>query len=157
MLQKELEGTGKRGGLKVSVREACGPLRAAGMQLRACHPAGATLPCMGSPWHLPAHPLLRPFVQHSSIHVAEGAQLPYASDTAAHPLLQSFELPKAIHIESECFTVDNELMTPTFELRRTQLLRKYEAQVGAGRLGRGWAAAVHLHRLVAPCVAWPSS
>lgn len=48
----------------------------------------------------------------------------------SRPLLQSFELPKAIHIESECFTVDNELMTPTFELRRTQLLRKYEAQVG---------------------------
>ncbi|KAI7841264.1 hypothetical protein COHA_005037 [Chlorella ohadii] len=45
--------------------------------------------------------------------------------------LKSFELPKAIHLESECFTVDNELMTPTFELRRTQLLRKYEPQVEA--------------------------
>ncbi|PRW60134.1 acetyl- synthetase [Chlorella sorokiniana] len=45
--------------------------------------------------------------------------------------LKSFELPKSIHVACECFTVDNELMTPTFELRRTQLLRKYEPQIEA--------------------------
>ncbi len=66
--------------------------------------------------------------------MAAPAALPQAASSCylASPCpSQSFELPKAIHLESECFTVDNELMTPTSELRRTQLLRKYEPQVGA--------------------------
>lgn len=44
--------------------------------------------------------------------------------------VQSFELPRAIHIESEPFSVANDLLTPTFELRRAALLKKYKRQVG---------------------------
>ena len=43
--------------------------------------------------------------------------------------VQSFELPKALHVEAEPFSVDNDLLTPTFELRRQQLLKKYAAVV----------------------------
>lgn len=66
--------------------------------------------------------------------VGQDSQLAVSPAPARPAVLpQSFELPKAIHMESECFSVDNELMTPTFELRRTQLLRRYEPQVGSGR------------------------
>lgn len=44
--------------------------------------------------------------------------------------MQSFELPRAIHIESKPFSVANDLLTPTFELRRAALLKKYKRQVG---------------------------
>lgn len=41
------------------------------------------------------------------------------------PPWQSFELPKSILAEPSPFTVANDLLTPTMELRRHQLLRKY--------------------------------
>ncbi|KAL4436674.1 hypothetical protein ABPG75_003813 [Micractinium tetrahymenae] len=39
--------------------------------------------------------------------------------------LKSFELPKSILLEPSHFSVANDLLTPTMELRRHQLLRKY--------------------------------
>lgn len=45
--------------------------------------------------------------------------------------LQSFELPKAILLEPKPFSVDNDLLTPTFELRR--------------KVGAGWAQGVNLY------------
>ncbi|KAL4435216.1 hypothetical protein ABPG77_001898 [Micractinium sp. CCAP 211/92] len=39
--------------------------------------------------------------------------------------LKSFELPKSILLEPGCFSVANDLLTPTLELRRHQLLSKY--------------------------------
>jgi long-chain acyl-CoA synthetase len=45
--------------------------------------------------------------------------------------LLGFEIPKAIHLESEPFSVDNELMTPTFKLKRPQARDKYETRIEA--------------------------
>ncbi len=43
--------------------------------------------------------------------------------------LQGYELPKTIYVEHEAFSVDNDLVTPTFKLRRPQLLKKYSPHV----------------------------
>ena len=51
--------------------------------------------------------------------------------THTHACPQGFELVKALHIELEPFSVDNDLMTPTFKLKRPQLQKRYQAQVDA--------------------------
>ena len=43
--------------------------------------------------------------------------------------LQGFEFVKEIHLTNDAFTVDNDLMTPTFKLRRVQLLKFYQKQI----------------------------
>lgn len=43
--------------------------------------------------------------------------------------LKGFEIPKAIHIEPEPFSVENNLMTPTFKLKRPMARNKYMAVV----------------------------
>ena len=44
-----------------------------------------------------------------------------------HWALQGFEAVKAIHLEPQQFTVEDELMTPTFKLKRPQLQKKYQS------------------------------
>ena len=41
--------------------------------------------------------------------------------------LQGFEAVKAIHLEPQQFTVEDDLMTPTFKLKRPQLQKKYQS------------------------------
>lgn len=43
--------------------------------------------------------------------------------------LYGFELPKAIYLDAEPFSVENGLLTPTFKLKRQQAREKYEAQI----------------------------
>ena len=43
--------------------------------------------------------------------------------------LHGFEVPKAIHIDSELFSVENSLLTPTFKLKRQQARDKYEKEI----------------------------
>ncbi|GMH34445.1 hypothetical protein BSKO_02279 [Bryopsis sp. KO-2023] len=40
--------------------------------------------------------------------------------------LRDFETVKAVHLESQAFTVDNGLFTPTFKLKRRSLIEKYQ-------------------------------
>uniref|UniRef100_H2ZDV1 Long-chain-fatty-acid--CoA ligase n=1 Tax=Ciona savignyi TaxID=51511 RepID=H2ZDV1_CIOSA len=43
--------------------------------------------------------------------------------------LKSFELPKKIHVSLELFSVENELLTPTFKSRRPQILQRYKSEI----------------------------
>ena len=43
--------------------------------------------------------------------------------------LLGFEIVKAIHVESEPFAVENDLMTPTFKLKRPQLRTRYQSEI----------------------------
>jgi len=43
--------------------------------------------------------------------------------------LHGFEVPKDIYLDSEPFSVDNGLLTPTFKLKRQQARDKYEKQI----------------------------
>ena len=51
--------------------------------------------------------------------------------------LKTFELPKAVHLVSELnelnqgFSIENDCLTPTFKLKRPQLLKRYAEQVDA--------------------------
>jgi long-chain acyl-CoA synthetase len=50
------------------------------------------------------------------------AQMKSAGDTAK---LKGFEAVRDIHLESELFSVDNDLLTPTFKLKRPQVRQRY--------------------------------
>mmetsp|Transcript_19756 Transcript_19756/g.25605 ORF Transcript_19756/g.25605 Transcript_19756/m.25605 type:complete len:658 (+) Transcript_19756:161-2134(+) len=43
--------------------------------------------------------------------------------------LKGFEIPKAIHVEPEVFSVENGLLTPTFKLKRQQAKERYEKEI----------------------------
>jgi long-chain acyl-CoA synthetase len=45
--------------------------------------------------------------------------------------LKGFELVKGVMVEAEMFSVDNELLTPSFKLKRPQLQKKYQALIDA--------------------------
>jgi long-chain acyl-CoA synthetase len=45
--------------------------------------------------------------------------------------LNGFETPRAIHLETAPFSVDNELLTPTFKLKRHQARDRYEKEIEA--------------------------
>ena len=57
--------------------------------------------------------------------------------------LKSFELPKAVFLVAEVnelgqgFTIENDCLTPTFKLKRPQLLKKFGEQVDAMYISLG--------------------
>ena len=40
--------------------------------------------------------------------------------------LKEFEIPKKVHLDSECFSLENKLLTPTFKMKRKNIEKKYE-------------------------------
>eukprot|EP01023_Acetabularia_acetabulum_P039941 TRINITY_DN3858_c0_g1_i4.p1 TRINITY_DN3858_c0_g1~~TRINITY_DN3858_c0_g1_i4.p1 ORF type:complete len:539 (+),score=109.49 TRINITY_DN3858_c0_g1_i4:213-1829(+) len=49
--------------------------------------------------------------------------------TAQQEKLKGFEKIAKVYLESDPFTVENELLTPTFKLKRAPLQKKYQAQI----------------------------
>jgi len=45
--------------------------------------------------------------------------------------LRGFEFVKAIHVESTLFSIDNNLLTPTFKLKRADLQKRYQTEINA--------------------------
>ena len=43
--------------------------------------------------------------------------------------LRTFELAKKIHLSSELFSVENDLTTPTFKLKRHNIAKFYQPQI----------------------------
>jgi len=49
--------------------------------------------------------------------------------------LKTFEIPKAVHLEGKTnelgqgFSVENDMLTPTFKVKRPQLLKRYVLQI----------------------------
>eukprot|EP00967_Tisochrysis_lutea_P087135 scaffold123129_cov21-Tisochrysis_lutea.AAC.7 len=52
-----------------------------------------------------------------------------AQGALASILLCGFEIIKAVHLDTEPFTVENDMITPSFKLKRPQLLKKYQDAV----------------------------
>ena len=77
-------------------------------------------------------PRARPSCRHTPIACPPcvPAPPPYLRRRPRRPCrAQGFELPKALYVESAAFSVENDLVTPTFKLRRPQLLKKYTEHV----------------------------
>lgn len=45
--------------------------------------------------------------------------------------LKGFEFPKAVFLEPNAFSVENDLMTPKFSLKRPNLTKHYKKQIDA--------------------------
>ena len=68
-------------------------------------------------------------------HAARGLQeseiLKELSQTCTAAKLKGFERIKAIHLESEPFSVENDLLTATLKMKRPQLKKKYGKEISA--------------------------
>jgi long-chain acyl-CoA synthetase len=51
--------------------------------------------------------------------------------TAKEGKLKGFEMVRAVYLEPQVFSVDNDLLTPTFKLKRPQLQKKYQVEIDA--------------------------
>lgn len=51
--------------------------------------------------------------------------------TAKEGKLKGFEVVKAVHLDPEPFSVERDLMTPSFKLKRNQLLKAYQKPIDA--------------------------
>ena len=62
---------------------------------------------------------------------AKAKVLESLNHTAKAGKLKGFETVRAVYLEPEAFSVDNDLLTPTFKLKRPQLQKKYQAEIDA--------------------------
>ncbi|GAB4818842.1 hypothetical protein N2152v2_005888 [Parachlorella kessleri] len=90
---------------------------------------------------VPAKDKLEGWAKEHGVHGSSGelcgkpevkqALLQEVSSTGKKLGLKGYELPKAIYVEEEPFSVANDLITPTFKLRRPQLVKKYTGHIDA--------------------------
>lgn len=45
--------------------------------------------------------------------------------------LKGFEIVKAVHLDHNLFSIEEDLLTPTFKFKRPQLQKKYQPQIDA--------------------------
>ena len=62
---------------------------------------------------------------------AKEAMLAELVATGKAEKLKGFELIKALHLEANLFAVEDDLLTPTFKLKRPQLQKKYQTLIDA--------------------------
>lgn len=62
---------------------------------------------------------------------ATKAMLEELTKTGKEAGLKGFEMVKAVHLEPEPFSVENDLMTPSMKVKRPQLQKKYQPQLDA--------------------------
>lgn len=125
MVLGEVTAVGKKGGLKVQWAAQRPQLSPPGLALgRARHRAAAVtaaalllIPRFSSPRQYP--------LSICRLTATQGA----AQSPALPRPAQGFELPKAVYVEGEAFSVERNLLTPTYKLRRPQLLKRYMPHV----------------------------
>merc|ERR1712048_1265628 len=57
--------------------------------------------------------------------------VPSKDKLTAWAKMKGFEIVRAIHLDSVEFSVENDLLTPTFKLKRPQLLKHYQTEFDA--------------------------
>ncbi|KAF5827353.1 hypothetical protein DUNSADRAFT_795 [Dunaliella salina] len=67
------------------------------------------------------------FQQLTELPEARSTVLKMLQETGKESKLKGFEMIKAVHLEVEPFSVENDLLTPSFKLRRAPLQKKYQA------------------------------
>ena len=60
-----------------------------------------------------------------------GRVLDSLTETAKASKLKGFEIVRALALEPEPFSVENDLLTPTFKLKRPQLQKRYQDVIDA--------------------------
>merc|ERR1711879_479724 len=73
-----------------------------------------------------AEPSLNNLCKNPAVRKAVLADL---NDIGKKALLKSFEMAKNIHLDPEPWTVEKDLLTPTFKTKRPQLQRYYETEI----------------------------
>ena len=88
------------------------------------------LPCpaLTAAWACPnlPPPLLRPLLT-----AAPHSHAQDLTATGKADKLKGFEIIKAVHLDATPFSVEADLLTPTFKLKRPQMLKKFQAEVDA--------------------------
>eukprot|EP00887_Chlorella_sp_A99_P003085 scaffold9.g3085.t1 len=93
-------------------------------------PVAAKLKELGKEAGAPADASEDALCKHPGVKTALLASL---TATAKGGKLKGFEMVKAVYLESPShpFSVDNELLTPTFKLKRPQLQKRYQGEIDA--------------------------
>ncbi|KAF6251919.1 acetyl-CoA synthetase-like protein [Scenedesmus sp. NREL 46B-D3] len=76
--------------------------------------------------------------------------------TGKEARLKGFEFPKAVHVEPEPFSIEQDLVTPKLSLKRPQLKKHYKAQIDAMYAGLKAAGALPKSAPAASSAAAPS-
>lgn len=78
----------------------------------------------------PSTPAFTPQELCANEKIAEGVQQEMEKSGRSDGL-KGFEVLKRVHLDPDAWTTDNDLMTPSFKLKRAQLKKRYEKEIEA--------------------------